>query len=147
MARTNMAAFSGTAALPGVTHTECEIFFEIGQFRHINSTKVISYWRHFQCELELHSYPPPPASCSVQIRQTALSLLLSHLGSPWIRIKVQKTYLSFSIFYYSKLPLYHATGAKYKINHPFYSFIFLLVIFNLIWNINDFITGKEECWW
>ena len=79
MARTSMAAFSGTAALPGVTHTECEIFFEIGQFRHINSTKVISYWRHFQCELELHSYPPPPASCSVQIRQTALSFQITFI--------------------------------------------------------------------
>lgn len=74
MAQTNMAVFSGIAPLPGVPQTECEIFFEIGQFRHINIMKVISYWRHFQYELELHSYPPPPASCSVQIRQTALSL-------------------------------------------------------------------------
>ena len=44
---------------PTSGNSECEIFFEIGQFRHTNSMKVISYWRHFQDELELHSYPLP----------------------------------------------------------------------------------------
>lgn len=72
MVHTNMAAFSGIVVPPQVTHIWYDIFSEIKQFRHINMAKVISYWRHFEDELGLYSYPR--ASCSVQMRQTALSL-------------------------------------------------------------------------
>lgn len=67
-----MTAFSETAVPPQLSHIENKVLSETEQIWHINIVKIISYWRHFEGELGLHSYSW--ALCLVQIRQTALSL-------------------------------------------------------------------------